>query len=114
MPASQTSFAAATVALATEKRNSKIKPSLIMVDNNLGGVDAVITINDVFTPSVTNGVPIPVLTTVPRLHFTVPTSVSTTIGENGELDDVEFLGAVQAVRGILDAGCFISFGYHLD
>ena len=111
MPSFESSFAVATVAVATEKRNSKIKPTFIMVDNANGGVDAVVTINDIFTPSITNGVGVPVLTTVPRIHFTVPAGECDSMED--QLKDIEFLGAVQAVRGILDAASFLTFAYHL-
>ena len=112
MPAIETSFAVAANTLATEKRNSKIKPSFLMVDNMNGAADAVITVNDIFTPSVTVGVGAPVLQTIPRLHFTVPTLECDSLED--ELKDVEFLGLVQIVRGAPDANCFVSFAYDRD
>lgn len=113
MPSIETSFAVATVNLVTEKRNCKVKPSLLVIDNVNGAADAVITMNDVFTPSITNGVPIPVLTTVPRLHMTVAAGECVSIGAERELRDVEFLGLVQIVRGALDAGSFATLAYDL-
>lgn len=112
MPSYENSFAVATQTVANEKRNCKIKPSLILVDNTNGAADAVVTINDVFTPSITNGVGVPVLTTVPRLHITVPTLECDSIED--ELKDVEFLGNVQVVRGAPDAASFITFAYDYE
>jgi hypothetical protein len=112
MPAFESSFAVATVAVATEKRNCKIKPTFIMIDNNNGAADAVVTINDVFTPSITNGNAAPTLQTVPRIHVTVPAMECDSLED--ELKDIEFLGAVQAVRGILDAASFLTFAYHIQ
>jgi hypothetical protein len=113
MPAIETSFAVAVNTLATEKRNSKIKPSFLMVDNVAGAADAVIIVNDVFTPSITAGVPTPGLQTIPRLHFTVPALECDSLED--ELKDVEFLGLVQIVRvGGVDANCFASFAYHFE
>lgn len=111
MPSIESSFAVATVSLVTEKRNSKVKPSFLMIDNVNGAADAVVTLNDVFTPSVTNGVAVPVLTTVPRLHVTVIAGECNSMED--QLKDIEFLGLVQAVRGALDAGSFITFAYSL-
>ncbi len=112
MPAIESSFAVATVNLVTEKRNSKVKPSLLMIDNVNGAADAVITVNDVFTPSITNGVAAPVLTTVPRIHMTVAAGAN--VSMERELEDIEFLGLVQAVRGAVDAGSFVTFAYNLE
>lgn len=113
MPAIETSFAVAANTLATEKRNAKIKPSFLMVDNVNGAADAVIIVNDIFTPSITNAVAVPALQTIPRLHFTVPALECDSLED--ELKDIEFLGLVQIVRvGGVDANCFASFAYHFE
>ncbi len=113
MPAFETSFAAASNNLATEKRNCKIKPTLVLVDNQESLADAIITINDTFTPSVTAGsIPVPASVTVPRIHMTVPAGECDSLED--ELKDIEFLGLVTAVRGILDPFSFITFAYHLE
>ena len=109
MPAVAVTCAAATTTLVTEKLNAKIKPKAIIVDNVLAGVDAVLTFNDVFTPSITNAVPIPVLTTIPRIYINVPTGVCQSIMDF--IDQCEFVGTPQVVRGILDANCRITFIY---
>jgi hypothetical protein len=111
MPSFESSFAVATVTLATEKRDSKIKPSLILIDNGSSAADAVLTFNDIFTPSATVGAPIPVLTTVPRLHITVPAGECDSLED--ELKDMEFLGLVQVIRGAVDALSFVTFAYDL-
>ncbi len=100
----------ATRTLVTEKLNAKVKPSCVFIDNVAGGADADLIFNDVFTPSVTNGVPAPVLTTRPRLHINV--AAGECISTEDKLKDIEFLGTIQVVRGVLDANCFVTFAYN--
>ncbi len=104
-----------TQTIVAEKLTAKIKPKAIFVDNVAGAADADLVFNDVFTPSVTNAVPIPVLTTTPRLHINVAagTSVST---EEPQLKDIDFIGLVQMVvnAGAALANCFVTFIYSLE
>jgi hypothetical protein len=100
----------ATRTLVTEKRNAKVKPSVIAVNAVAAAIDADLTFNDVFTPAVTNAVPIPVLTTVPRLNINV--GMGTSVTTEDLLKDIEFLGTIQVVsNGGVDAGILVSFAY---
>ncbi|GAI44593.1 unnamed protein product, partial [marine sediment metagenome] len=49
MPSIVVNMVADTEPLVTEKRNAKVKPSLIMIDNVLAGEDSELTFRDVFT-----------------------------------------------------------------
>lgn len=96
--------------LVTEKRNAKVKPSMIAVNAVAAAINADLTFNDVFTPAVTNGAPVPVLTTVPRLNINVVMGSSITTKDL--LKDIEFLGTVQVVsNGGVDAGILVTFAY---
>jgi hypothetical protein len=110
MPSTVVDMTAATRTLATEKRNAKIKPSSIVVNNVTPVTDADLTFNDVFTPAVTNGVAVPVLTTIPRLHINIGAGICQSVED--KLDDIEFLGLVQVVRIGADANCFVTFAYN--
>ena len=109
MPSKVVTMTAATMELATERKNAKIKPSFILVDNAGADADAVLQFQDVFTPAVTNGVPSPSSTTRDRFRVTVDHGGYASLDD--ELKDVEFLGKVQVVRGTLDTSCHITFAY---
>ncbi|GAH68871.1 unnamed protein product, partial [marine sediment metagenome] len=112
----------ATRPLVTEKRNAKVKPSLIMVDNVLAGEDSELTFQDVFTtdPSTeaATGAAVGLATPTPdRLRINVSDDACVSIRD--ELKDVKFLGGVQVVRtvvGALDpnANCHVTLGYDLE
>ena len=110
MPSLVQTMAASPRVFAAEKRNAKIIPSLIMVDNALGTQDAIITVQDVFTPAVSNGVAIPVLTTVDRLEINVSQLACVSIQD--ELKDIKILGQLQLTIGTLDAACMVSVGWN--
>jgi hypothetical protein len=109
MPSLVINFAAATNVLAQERGNCKIKPSTIFIDNSGCVDDAQLTFNDIFTPDITNGVPLPVLTTIPRLNVTIPAGVCQSLEDS--LKDMEFLGTVSVTRGALNAACLLTFMY---
>lgn len=109
MPSKVVTMTAATMELVTERKNAKIKPSMIAIDNVLAGVDAVLQFQDVFTPAITNGIPGPTVKNPDRLRLNVSVDACVTLKD--ELKDVEFLGKVQVVRGALDANCHITFAY---
>ncbi len=113
MPSVVVQMNVATRTLVTEKLTSKCKPKAIFVDNVLPVADADLIFNDVFTPSVTNGVPGPVLTTVPRLQINVGAGISQSTEDL--LKNIEFLGLVQVVvnGNVALANCFVSFIYEL-
>ena len=108
MPSAVVSMTAATMDLVAEKKNAKIKPSFIAVDNALAGVDAVLTFNDVFQTAVAPTVDV----TVPRLKINVSTLACVSLRD--ELKDIRFLGKAQVVRGVLDASCHITFAYDFE
>jgi hypothetical protein len=97
---------------ATEKLNAKIIPTQIIIDNELGAAQRVIIIQDVFTPSPSNGVPVPVLTTVNRLQITVDNAGWATIAAEA-LKKLEILGMMQVLIDAADAGTIatISWGF---
>jgi len=103
MPSISQSLAASPTIYATEKPNAKIKPSLILVDNVIPVQNAVITLLDRFTPSVSNGVPIPVATTVTRLRINV--SIMACVSIRDELKDIEILGQMELTIVTPDADC---------
>lgn len=112
MPSKVVSMTAATIELVAERKNAKVKPSFIGVDNVLAAADAVLQFQDVFTPSVTSGVPSPTPKTVDRLRINVSTLACVSLRD--ELKDIRFLGKAQVVRGALDANCHITLGYDFE
>lgn len=108
MPSKVVTMTAATMELAAEKKNAKIKPSFIAVDNALATVDAVLTFNDVFQTAAAPLVDV----TVPRLKINVSTLACVSLRD--ELKDIVFLGKAQVVRGALDNNCHITFGYDFE
>lgn len=105
MPSKVVSMTVDTQELAAEKKNAKIKPSFIAIDNVLAGADAVLQFQDVFQ---TAAAPLADIT-VDRLRLNV--SVDACVSLKDELKDVEFLGKAQVKRGVLDNNCHITFGY---
>lgn len=98
---------------AAQKLNAKIVPSQIIVDNEAGAGQRVITIQDVFTPSPSNGVPIPGLTTVNRLIITVDNAGWATLSEE-ELRDLKILGQLQAIINVADAGTIVTISWGFE
>jgi len=98
---------------AVEKQNAKIVPTQIIVDNEAGGAQRVITIQDVFTPAISNGVPIPVPTTVPRLIITVDNGGRATIAAE-ELKELEILGQLRADIDVADPGTFVTISWGFE
>ena len=95
---------------AAEKLNAKIIPTQIIVDNELGGAQRRITIQDVFTPAASNGVPVPVLTTVNRLIITVDNAGWATIAAEA-LKKLEILGQLRADIDVADAGTIVTISW---
>lgn len=110
MPSSTYTMAASPRVFATEKRNAKLKPTLIMIDNVLGAQDAIITVQDRFTPSVTNAVPAPAVQTPTRLSINV--SMNACVSIRDELKDIEILGQMEITIATLDVNCIVSVAYH--
>jgi len=95
---------------ATEKQNAKIVPSQIIVDNEAGAAQRVITIQDVFTPAVSNGAPVPVVTTVNRLIITVDNAGWATIAAEA-LKELEILGQLQVTINVADVGTIVTISW---
>jgi len=108
-----------TEPLVTEKRNAKVKPSLIMVDNVLALNDSELTFQDVFTTdasivAATGGAVPGAAQVVDRLRINV--SVDACVSMRDELRDIKFLGGAQVIReeaGVLtaDVNCHVTLGY---
>ncbi len=112
MPSLVQTMAASPTVFAAEKGNAKIIPSHLMVDNVLGAQDRVISIQDRFTPAVSNAVPVPVVTTVNRLSINV--SLNACVSIQDELKDLKVLGQLEIIIGTLDAACIVSVGWDFD
>jgi len=110
MPSLAQTMAATPRVFATEKLNAKIVPTQIIVDNEAGGAQRVITIQDVFTPAASNGVPGPVLTTVDRLIITVDNAGWATIAAEA-LKELEILGQLQVAIDGIDAGTIVTISW---
>jgi len=105
MPSKVVSMTAATQDLVAEKKNAKIKPSFIAIDNVIPAADAVLQFQDVFQTAAAPLVDI----TVDRLRLNVSVDACVTLRD--ELKDIEFLGKAQVKRGVLDNDCHITFAY---
>ena len=113
---------ATTMALVAEKRNAKVKPSLIMVDNVDALADSQLVFQDTFTTNAsivaaTGAAAAGAAQVVDRLRINV--SIDACVSMRDELEDVKFLGGAQVVRSVagvltLDAGCHVTLGYDLE
>lgn len=109
MPSLSQTMAASPREFVAEKHNAKVIPSLIMIDNVLGAQDAILVVQDVFTPAVSNGVAIPVETTVDRLSINVSQLACVSIQD--ELKDIEILGLLQLTIDTVDPACIVSVAW---
>ena len=123
MPSIVQDMALSTEPLVTEKRNAKVKPSLIMVDNVLAGADSELTFQDIFNTNASivaaTGAAVAAVVgqIVDRLRINVSDDACVSIRD--ELKDVEFLGGAQVIReeaGVLtaNANCYVTLGYDLE
>ena len=123
MPSRVVDMTANTMALVAEKRNAKVKPSLIMVDNVDALADSQLVFRDTFNTdasivAATGAAAVAVVgQTVDRLRVNV--SIDACVSMRDELKDVKFLGAASVLRSVagvltLDAGCHITLGYDLE
>lgn len=110
MPSIAQTMAVTPRVFATEKQNAKIVPSQIIIDNELGGAQRRITIQDVFIPAISNGVPAPGLTTVDRLIITVDNAGWETIAAEA-LKNLEILGQLQAIIDGVDPGTIVTISW---
>ena len=115
MPSLAQTMAVTPRVFATEKQNAKIVPSQIIVDNELGAAQRIITIQDVFTTAASivaaTGVAVAAaLQTVNRLIITVDNAGWATISEE-ELKDLEIIGQLQATINVADAGTIVTISW---
>ncbi len=99
--------------VAAERRDTVIKPKSINIDNSAGAADTVIRIQDIFTPSVTNGVSAPTLTTVDRWRYEVLLGDSITLNEL-DLKGIKILGSLNVIAASIDAALYITVGYEQE
>jgi len=95
-----------------EKPNGRVKPSIIMIDNVLAAVDAIIRFQDVFTTAASDG-PTPHAAAAQeedRLRINVSKLACCSLRD--ELKDIDFLGALQVrLVSAADPNLHISIGY---
>lgn len=96
--------------VASERRDCKIIPTYIMVDNTLGAASRTITLSDTFTPDVSNGVATPAAVVPPAGDLWTATWVITGCAKI-ELKGIEVLGDLLCYADAADAGCIITIGY---
>jgi len=113
MPSLAQTMAVTPRVFAAEKQNAKIVPTQIIVDNEAGAAQRVITIQDVFTPAASNGVPAPVLTTINRLIITVDNAGWATIAAEA-LKKLEILGQLQVTINVADAGTIVTISWGFE
>ena len=113
MPSLAQTMAVTPRVFAAEKLNAKIVPTQIIVDNEAGAAQRVITIQDVFTPAASNGVPVPVLTTINRLIITVDNAGWATIAAEA-LKELEILGQLQVTINVADAGTIVTISWGFE
>lgn len=96
--------------VAAERRDTVVKPTSINIDASAASQDTVIRLQDVFTPSITNGVAAPVETTVDRWRYEVLLGDSITLNRD-DLAGIKILGALKVIASAIDASLFITVGY---
>lgn len=96
--------------VAAERRDTTIKPTSINIDASAASQDTVIRLQDVFTPSETNGVASPTEQTVDRWRYEVLQGDSITLNER-DLSGIKILGSLNVIAAAIDASLFITVGY---
>ncbi|KKM66807.1 hypothetical protein LCGC14_1477510 [marine sediment metagenome] len=122
MPSIVVDMTAAAMPLVTEKRNAKVKPSLLVVDNVTALADSELELMDIFTTdasivAATGAAIVGAAQAVNRLRINV--SLLACVSMQDELKDVKFLGGARVDRTVLgvatlDAGCHVTLGYDLE
>ncbi len=110
MPSLKVTATATAQEIAAERLDKKWKLTSLTVDNDAGAADQIVRLQDIFTPAVTNGVPIPSETTVDRWRGTILQGDVVTWHEQ-DLEGVEFLGALNFLGDSVDTDCHITVGY---
>ena len=115
MPSLAQTMAVTPRVFAAEKQNAKIVPTQIIADNELGGAQRRITIQDVFTTvasinAATGAAVAGALQTVNRLIITVDNGGWATIAAEA-LKELEILGQLQAIIDVADAGMVVTISW---
>ena len=116
MPSLAQDMSVATRIFAAEKQNAKIVPTQIIVDNELGGAQRRITIQDALTTSgsivaATGAVVAGALQpAINRLIITVDNGGWATIAAEA-LKELEILGQLQAIIDVADAGMVVTISW---
>jgi hypothetical protein len=95
-----------------QRLNSKIVVDEITVDNVLGAQDAVLTVQDAFTPDASNGVPVPGPIVANRLGINEVQGTCDWWPKDGVKGNLVILGALRIAIATPDAACRITVGYH--
>lgn len=110
MPSKVVTAHTTAVQAVAERRNAVVIPTSMVVDNDGGAADRTIRIQDVFTPSVSNGEDSPSETTADR--YRVDVLQGDVMALNAEdLEGVKCLGALKIIADAIDTDCHITVGY---
>ena len=122
MPSIVVDMTAAAMPLVTEKRNAKVKPSLLVVDNVVAVADSELELMDIFTTdasivAATGAAVAGAAQAVNRLRINV--AIGACVSMQDELKDVKFLGGARVDRTVLgvatlDVGCHVTLGYDFE
>ncbi len=116
MPSQRVTASTTAQQVAAAIRNARYKITSLTIDNKAGGGDRQITIQDIFTPAVTNGEASPVETTVDRLVLDVEMGDVMVLSEE-DLKGIMCLGLLgviaEAATGT-DPACIITVGHEPD
>ncbi|KKM80299.1 hypothetical protein LCGC14_1341280 [marine sediment metagenome] len=110
MPSTVVAMDPSTAVIAADRADAVVIPTSMTIDNDGGGADRTIKIQDVFTPSVSNLVAIPSETTVDRFRITVIQGDIISLSEE-DLKGVKCLGKMQVVSDLADSSCYVTVGY---
>lgn len=119
MPSLAQTMAVATRVFAAEKQNAKIVPTQIIVDNEAGGAQRVITIQDVLTTvnSIVAATGLAVAgalqPAINRLIITVDNGGWATIAAEA-LKELKILGQLQAIIDVADAGTIVTISWGFE
>lgn len=94
--------------VALERRDAKIRPTFLLVDNTLGLADRIITLRDSFTTDVSNGAAA-AAQLIDKLTATWVITGCDSLKD--ELKDIEILGDLLCYANAIDANCIITLGY---
>lgn len=110
MPTLQVTSNTTAQTVAAERRDAVARPTSINIDNSGGAADRTIRLQDIFTPSVTNGDSSPSQQTLERWRTIVLQGETLHVDES-ELKGLRFLGALSVIGDAIDAGCYVSVNY---